>query len=188
MEDVGKTSQSTFVTVLAWIFIALTGFATFISLLQNIMIGFMLPAEEMNAAFSTAKTADEMPAFARFMFSNMRLWFAAFLVIVVALLATSIGLLKRKNWARISFIAFMGLGIAWNVFGLVMQHVMLSTFPLSTVPGTEMEAVAAEFQSIKTVMQVFTLAMAVGMSVLFGWIIKRLVSPQIRAEFEAVQS
>ncbi len=187
MEDVGKPPQSIFVTVLAWIFIAFTGFATFISLLQNIMIGFMLPVEEMNAAFSKGAAAEEIPAFARFMFSNIRIWFAAFFVIVAALLATSIGLLKRKNWARISFIAFMGLGIAWNVFGLVMQHVMLSSFPTPTMPVSEVDAFSADFESMRMVMQVFMLAMAVGMSVLFGWIIKRLVSPQVRAEFEAVQ-
>jgi hypothetical protein len=35
------------------------------------------------------------------------------------------------------------------------------------------------------VMLVFSLVMAVGVSVLFGWIIKRLLSPAIRREFSS---
>ena len=42
--------RSGFVTVLAWIFIALAGFSTLISIFQNIMLVLMFPAEEFTAA------------------------------------------------------------------------------------------------------------------------------------------
>lgn len=46
-----QQKKSTFVNVLAWIFIALAGFSTLISILQNIMISAMFSIDEMNKAF-----------------------------------------------------------------------------------------------------------------------------------------
>lgn len=66
---------------LVWIFIALAGFATFISILQNIMISAIFPVEEMNKVFEDAQTQDQIPFFARFMFSNIRLFFLSLLII-----------------------------------------------------------------------------------------------------------
>ncbi|MCK4816308.1 hypothetical protein KA005_11115, partial [bacterium] len=55
--------KSTFVTVLAWIFIVLAGFATSISILQNIMIILIFPVEEINQRLSSPDVQENMPAF-----------------------------------------------------------------------------------------------------------------------------
>jgi len=109
-----QVQRSTFVSVLAWIFIVIAGFALLISILQNIMITAMFPMEEMQKSLN-APEAQEMPAVARFMFSHFTLFFRAFLVVTLVTFISAIGLLKRKNWARIIFIALMALGIAWNI-------------------------------------------------------------------------
>src|SRR6478672_6650334 len=96
--------QSSFVTVLAWIFIVLAGFATLISILQNVMISLMFPIEEMQAAMVQAKHKQDMPVFAEFMFSHFQLFFLSFLVVSSVTLVSAIALLKRKNWARVLFI------------------------------------------------------------------------------------
>ena len=171
--------NSTFVTVLEWIFIVLAGFATFISILQNIMITLIFPVEEMNQSLSSSKVQENMPAFANFMFSNIRLFFFGFLVVSCTTFISSVGLLKRKNWGRILFITIMSLGIVWNIFALVLQQFMMPS--MSEMPGPP----GSNFGVMMTIMRVFTFLMALGISILFGWIIKRLVSPKIGQEFTA---
>jgi hypothetical protein len=165
------------VTVVAWIFIILAGFAMVISVLQNIMINLMFPVEEMNEAMKEAE-AENIPAPFRFLFSNVRLFFFGFLVASATTFASAIGLLKRRNWARIVFIVVMSLGIAWMLFGVAMQFTM---FPSGAeIPDDEF---ASRFNLMFNIMRAFMLIMATGFCFLFGWIIRRLISPPIKAEF-----
>lgn len=177
------TVRSGFVTGLAWTFIALAGFATLIALLQNIMLSIMMSVGEMQKAMRGAEQAQNIPAFARFMFDNFRLLFASFLVLSAVTLISAIGLLKRKNWARLVFVGIMGIGVLWNVAGVVLPFFMFSSF---TMP----EGAPAEFREqqelMMKVMIAFTIGMAVAFGALFIWIIKRLVSDDIKREFVAL--
>ena len=175
--------KSTFVTVLAWIFIALSGFSTLIGILQNIMIQVMMSAPDMQAAMEASKQSEEMPAIAQFMFNNIRWLFLLVLMVSATLFVSSIGLLKRKNWARILFIAIMAFGIIWNVGGFVFQLTMFSTMP--GMPPDAPPDFQARFNTISIVIAVFGGIMALAFSTLFGWIIKRLVSAGIKQEFQA---
>jgi hypothetical protein len=103
---VAKPQRSTFVNVLAWIFIVLGGFATFMSVLQNIMIRMMFRQEEMAQTLQKTESSKQMPALANFMFSHINLFFLFFLLIAAASLISAVALLKRKNWARVVFIHF----------------------------------------------------------------------------------
>lgn len=173
--------RSSFVTVLAWIFLVITGFATFISVLQNVMITFFFPIDEMQAGVPSAKGSENLPAFAQFMFSHMRHFFAAFLVLSATMFVSAIALLKRKDWARIAFVIFLTLGIIWNIGGLFLQSAILSSVP--QMPSNAPPEFRAQFESMATVMLVASSLFAIACSVLFAWLIKRLVSPSIRAEF-----
>lgn len=175
----GTTTRSTFVTVLAWIFIVFAGFSTFISLLQNVMINTMFPLEQMRSQGWSAN--QQMPAFFQFMLGHIQLFFLLFLLLSSSTLAAAIGLLRRKNWARLVFVAILALGIVWNVAGLVLQQVMFSS--MSTPPSNAPAGFRAEFDHMTSIMFAFTVVMAVGFSVLFAWLIKRLVSAPIRGEF-----
>ena len=169
--------KSKFVTVVAWIFIVGAGFATFISILQNIMINLTFPVENMSEALNDAKAQEHIPSLFRFLFSNIKIVFFSFLVISVTTFTSAIGLLKRKNWARIIFIVIMSLGILWNISGIIMQFSMFSSMP---IPEREMPN---QFTTMMNIMKIFTLVMAIGISILFGWIIKKLISLKIKAEF-----
>lgn len=175
----GTSNRSSFVTVVAWIFIVLSGLGTLVSIMQNIMIQVMFNATEMEKAMHAAPPPG-VPPFAAFMTSHFQLLFVAFLIISVSMLASSIGLLKRKNWARLIFICLMGLGILWNLGGLVLQLTMYSSMQSSfaNVPD------AADMKSFMIAMAVFSVIFALGFSVLFGWIAKRLLSPSIVTEFK----
>ena len=175
-----QTQRSTFVTTVAWIFIVLAGFATLISILQNIMVNLVFPMEEMNEAMSGAGSRD-VPVILRFLLSNIGLVFFCFLVISATTFVSAIGLLKRKNWARILFMILLCLGIAWSIFGVVAQFTMFPSPP--DLPDLEG---AAQFNMIFNIMKGFTFLMAVGIGVLFAWIIRKLASPGIRGEFQAM--
>jgi hypothetical protein len=170
--------RSTFVNVLAWIFIVLGGFTTFISILQNIMIRVMFRKEEMTQAMKQAENAKQIPAFANFMFNHMDLFFLFFLVVSATSVVSAIALLKRKNWARIVFIVLMSLGIAWNLGGLVMQFTMFNTMPEVAGKGAP-----PEFEQMMHIMKIASVIMVVALSALFGWVIKKLTSEPIKAEF-----
>jgi hypothetical protein len=143
------------------------------------MIGFMFIPEEMNDLASTPGS-EEIPLFIRFMVSNIRYFFLSILVLSATTLASSIGLLKRKNWGRIIFIVIMSLGIAWIVFGVFMQFTM---FPdMSGEMSDMMEA--SKMKMMFTIMRIFMVVFSAAFCVLFGWIIKKLMSPSIKQEFQ----
>ena len=176
-----STARSSFVTALAWVFIVLGGFATLIATLQNIMLSIMMPGG-MPPIEPQGKGQD-IPAFARFMFDNFRLFFAGFLVLSAVTLVSAIGLLKRMNWARLTFVGLMSFGILWNIAGVVLTFFMFSSMPL---PENAPADFREQHELISKIMTAFTLLMAIAFSALFAWIIKRLLSDDIRREFVAL--
>jgi hypothetical protein len=171
-------NRSTFVTVVAWIFIALSGFGTAISIIQNIMIQTIFNSPQMEQALR-APTKSGTPPLVTFMTAHFQIFFFAFLVVSAITLASSIGLLRRKNWARLIFVGLMVLGVLWNLGGPVLQFVMFSSMQnsFSSAPG------APEMEIFFIAMSAVSILFALGFSGLLGWIAKRLLSQSIAAEF-----
>lgn len=170
--------RSTFINVLSWIFIVIGGFSTFISILQNIMVQTIFRKEEISQAMQQAEQTENIPVFAQFMFNHFDLFFLLVLILSSTSLISAIALLKRKNWARILFIVLMSLGIGWNVIGLILQFTMFSSMPEMT--GGD---IPPEFQNMMQIMKFASVIMVVGISALFGFVIKKLCSQQIKEEF-----
>src|SRR5262245_61932242 len=105
--------------------------------------------------------------------------FSPFFFICLLTLISAIGLLKRKNWARIVFILLMGLGIAWMLLSIGIQHSILSSLPQHSTDQFD-----SHFQTMVLYMQIFSVIMAVGFTIVFGWIIRKLTSETIRQEFK----
>jgi hypothetical protein len=178
--------RSAFVTAVAWVCIALAGFTTLVAILQNVMVYTFFPLDQMHAAIAQARQQQQnMPAASLFMLEHIRELVAGVLVLTLGTLIISIGLLRRHNWARILFICLLGFGIAWNMFSVVWQWFFFRSMPQ---PPQAPPQIHAQFETMLIVMGIFSVIMALGMSVLFGWIIKRLTSPAIKSEFEARQT
>lgn len=173
-------SRSTFVTVLAWIFIALSAFGTLIAILQSVMLATMFAEPDVARAFA-GPMPPEMPAPLGLLMRHLPLFFVAFLLVSVATLVASIGLLRRWNWARLLFVGLLALGILWNVGGLVVNWSVIGavqdTIGAPTTPG------APDPRSFLVAMLVASVLLTLAFAALFGWIIKRLLSPSIAAEF-----
>ena len=117
--------RSTLVTVVAWFLIVLGGFGALMGILQNVFIHLALPADSFQIPLE-AKQTTQIPGFAKFMIMNISVIFAIFIVIPLLMLSSGIGLLKRKNWARLTVIIMMWLGVVWNLARLVLRGLMWS--------------------------------------------------------------
>lgn len=165
-------SRSTLVTVLAWIFIVGAGFASLVSAMQVILVSTMFSGDEFQSI------PDDAPAMAKFMSQYFHLFIYGFCALAIFTLISAIALLKRKNWARLAFIAILAFGVLWQIGGLFMQLAMFSDFP-SLPEGPEFE----EFERTTTIIRWFSFAIALATSGLFVWIIRKLTTQPIIGEF-----
>ncbi|BCT93946.1 hypothetical protein LYSHEL_29730 [Lysobacter helvus] len=171
--------RSQFVTAVAWVFIVLSGFGTLIAIGQNVMMQVMFATPEIQGAMSQADTAPGAPPYAGLLLGGTRYIFLFVLLMAVGTLAASIGLLRRNNIARVAFIVFLALGIAWQVLGLGLQVLMYSHMPFQDMSAEG----GPDMRSMFRVISAFTAVLALAVAVVFGWLIKRLRSPAVRAEF-----
>lgn len=161
--------QSSFVTGLAWISIVLNGLGVFGALMQNVMVNLLMPT-----MFGNPNT---LPAQA-FPLNLFRVLALIFLAYAAFMTWAAYALLRRRDWARVTFIVICALSIAWSVLSVLMAALGFGVGGLLPAAGMtpQMHAV---FNTMLTAMLVVCAAICV----LFGWIIRRLTSPQIKAEF-----
>ncbi|MEK6243729.1 MAG: hypothetical protein AABM33_04430 [Pseudomonadota bacterium] len=176
--------RSSFITGLAWMSIAVAGFATLISLLQYIMVSLMFPVEEIRAALRESEKTQPMPALVGLMVENLRLLFGLILAMSVVTLVSSIGLLKRRNWARLIFIGMMALAAVGHLAGAAAPFFMFSSF--SPVPDNAPADLRENAELVVKIVMGFTAVLSIVLAALFGWLVKRLLSDDIRREFRAL--
>lgn len=174
-EEKISATRSTFVTVVGWVFIAFAGFATTITVLQNVMLFMLFPLDELRRNPPDDAAFTDLPAWSRFLMTHMELWFLFCFAVSAITLIAAIGLVRRWNWARLLFVGVLLFGVVWNLVTPFLIPAMM--------PAEELARVDNDFRNMFLAMQVMTGLMAVGMAVLFGWIAWRLCSPTVRAEF-----
>ncbi len=168
--------KSTFVTVVAWLFIIFSAMGILIMLMEGFVFS-MLPFDKLAEAGGVHGATP--PPFAPVFFKAFLGWIIAVALLFQGwVLVSSIGLLMRKNWARISFIVFLVLSLIWN--GLYLIFAVLMAVGVQFIPET------SGVLDMRPFMQAFMGMLAVIMLafiVLFAWILKKLTSEDIRKEF-----
>jgi len=177
VDNLPPGQRSTLVTGVAWTFIVLGGFAAFVCLMQIIMIAVIFPHGVMPRVASQGDAL--VGEFARLIFNHIQMIFLSLLLVFATTFAAAAGLLKRENWARMVFIGLMGLGIAWNVASIILVYYFLPSMSEADLPP----ALQAQFNIMRDIAVVFSLAMFCGFVGLFGWIVRRLRSDEVRREF-----
>ena len=174
--------RSRFVTVLAWLSIGLAGFATLIAVLQNLMLQWLfLPAMRMQAM--PPPLPPGLPAPTAWLFGHMAWLFRAFLLVAASTLLAAIGLLRRHGWARRLFLGLLGLAIAYQLFGLVWSWWFMGSMDRFMRAAGMPAEMGAFMHGFLLVAQVFGTLLGLALCVLFGWLIRRLCSASVRAEF-----
>lgn len=157
--------RSTFVSLVAWVFIVLAGLMTLIGAIQNLMLHWLWPGLAI-------ATPDALPMLG-WATGHLGLVLGGFLALALGQLIAAIGLLRRRDWARRLFIALLGLGIVWNLAGLALMIAVTAT---AEPAGSGTTALSWTVVGVN-------LALGLGIIVLLGWLIRRLRSPRIRMEF-----
>jgi len=169
-------SATTFVSAIGWIFAIVSGFGFVLGLIQTLLLEFVFDVE---AAKQTMRTSPEgMPLLAEWVLHYMPVMALVLLVYSAFVFVSSIGLLKRMGWARRMFITILFISIAAVFCGPVLNF-WLASLPeqIGPVPG------AREFSLLMAYSGMINLLIALALGVAFGWIIKRLMSPEVAAQF-----
>ncbi len=172
-------ARSLFVTVTAWVFIALALLAAASALVQNATTASLLPGLAM------AGGAQPLPLVTGFLMGYLPWVLGAGLLMSLATLASAVGLLMRLDWARRVFIGMLAVAIVANLLGLwlqqeVVQSVVASTL-LTSVPVPAQ--VLGVFGGFVTAARVMALLMTLGTCTILAWIIRSLMTATVRQEF-----
>lgn len=166
--------NATFITLISWVFILIGGFIALGTLMQSLMLTFLFSNEEFAAAMQLS--SQDMPAQAAFMLDHIRSisWLA--FAVAALLVGASVGMLRRKNCARLLFIGMMWLFAVMTVTMAAVQLGYLDNLSAG-------KDVPAGFIKLMQATKLMSLLFGIGLGVLFGWLAWRLGRPAIKAEF-----
>lgn len=185
-----QARKTSFVTVIAWVFIALATMILMTSVIQFIVVAFLnfgatqsgdvysLVVTELKKGLKDSNTLELALVAFRYAWVIVTVIF----LYAITLLWTSIGLLKRREWARKTMIVLLAIAIFYELSDLAWQfYVMNSTMAplMKEMPGLG-SGIMAIILGIVTIM-------VLAFCALFVWVIIKLRSEKIRLEF-ATQS
>lgn len=170
--------RSVFVTALAWSFIAPAVVMIFVGVLQVFML--MAVAPDSADMIEGARALGLPPGF-DFLFVHARLIAWGFLGLAVATLVCGVGLLQRKYWGWLATIAILVLSIGLNFAGFAIEvPASPSVSGLGDLPPELAQHVGALMSAVNLLAKVLVFTL----SALCAWLIYRLCTPAVRAEFK----
>ncbi|MFT4255466.1 MAG: hypothetical protein QM599_00635 [Pseudoxanthomonas sp.] len=167
-------SRSAFVTVMAWISLAMGALGVASGLMQALTLPLLRP-ETMLQPLQQAGV--ELPPALLWMFAHLQALNLLSLLSSALFAWVSWGLLQRREWARLAFIAFLLLGALGGFAGAALfGHVI----EWMNRQGGDIDPMLASMQrAMRAVLWVCALLVAA----LHGWIAWKLCQPAVRAEF-----
>jgi hypothetical protein len=172
--------RSTFVTVLAWLGIVWFGFCTLMVGAESFMLkplfekGFM--GQMPVAPGATPLSPEALETSGQF----MQVMFLIFTAVMALGVVTSIGLLHRRNWARILTIVYLVLNGGCALLGVASGWIM-GSIPMAS-PPPEFPS-GAQWDAMMGVMRTLLIVMGIVAALICGWLIYKLLSKPIQAEF-----
>lgn len=176
---VPTSAPSAFVTVLGWLGIILFGSGLALAVLQILLFRTLFGHGVAWPSTAVSPWAPPSPEAMRQSLVFLRYAVIGLCTLMAAGLVASIGLLHRKNWARLTTLGFLYLSIAWagvSLLGLVATAGVPIPSPAAGPPSVAMD------EMMKMMRIVFSV-LAVVNAVVSGWLVKRLMSRPIRDEF-----
>jgi hypothetical protein len=175
---------NSFVTVLAWISIALALFGLVYGLVQTVM-GLVLPADfYLRMLNPYGGEVPRLPPLMHWVYTNTLLMGVLMLVLSAIFLWVSWALLKRREWGRRGFIAVLVLGTLWQfacIFALPQFIEGMLAIQAGALP--QGQAMPPELESFMTAAMMMGGVVALVFAGLHVWIVWKLCTPTVRAEF-----
>ncbi|WP_372016802.1 hypothetical protein [Pseudoxanthomonas sp. 10H] len=173
-----------FVTVLARISLVLAAIGLAWALAQ--MAGALLLSDDA-VAYLAARP--EVPASVLWLLEHRHALSLAVLVLSALFLAVSWGLLRRREWARVAFVALLLASAAANFGGVALVGPffdgLVGMYPPEFLDTPEGRQFAAQMRFNRLSMLVTSVAGAVVFAGLHGWLAWKLGTAAVRAEFGA---
>lgn len=177
--------SGSFVTVLAWISIALALLGLLYGLMQTVM-GLVLPADfYLRMLNPYGGEPPRLPPLMHWMYTNTLLMGVLMFVLSAIFLWVSWGVLKRREWGRKGFIAVLVLGTLWQfacIFALPQFIEGMLAVQAGALP--QGQAMPPELESFMTAAMLMGGVVAVVFAALHLWIVWKLCTPAVRAEFD----
>jgi len=175
------TRRSEFVTVMAWISLALGLMGVVSGILQGAML-LALPTDRMVQDFlAMVAPGAQLPSAMAWVFGNLGLLNFLSLLSSVLFAAVSYGLLKRFEWGRVGFALFLAASALAGIVGAaVFAHFLSVAYDMN---DAGIAGIDPAFQRMQSAMKVAMVVAALLVAVLHGAIIWKLYRPEIRAEF-----
>jgi len=168
--------RSEFVSIVAWVFIVLAAIS-FTSggsaVVRALVATYDAPENE------SASVDYPMGSFLGWGLEvtppRFQILYALWTLLSLLVLVTSVGLARRRHWARRAFIFWMGVGALLTALGTVNSIWALFAIGWIASPGGKF---------VLYVLQVLDIIMGMGLVATFIWIVRRLREPNVVAEFQ----
>ena len=173
--------RSEFVTVMAWISLALGVAGMASGIVQGMML-LAMPTDRMLHDFLGVIAPEaQLPPAMLWVFGNLGLLNFLSLLSSALFAMVSYGVLKRFEWGRVGFVLFLAASALAGLSGAaVFVHFLSVAYGMN---GTDIAAIDPAFQSLQSAMKTAMVVAALLIAVLHGAIIWKLYRPEIRAEF-----
>jgi hypothetical protein len=173
--------RSEFVTVMAWISLALGVAGVASGIVQGVML-LSMPTDRMLHDFLGVVAPEaQLPSAMLWLFGNLGLLNFLSLLSSALFAVVSYGLLKRFEWGRVGFVLFLATSALIGILGAaVFVHFLSLANGMTSAEIAEIDPV---FQSLQSAMKTAMVVAALLIVVLHGAIIWKLYRPEIRAEF-----
>lgn len=173
-----------FVGVLGWISLAMAVIGVLYGGMQ-VISGLMFPADRYLRLFTAAGgEPPSLPPLMLWMYTHT-LWVGVLMVALsLVLLLVSWALLKRREWGRKLFIVLLVVGTLWQFASLwALPQMVEGTLALQGGMLPKGQEMPAEFQTLMAAAMWMGGAVSVVFAGVHAWLIWKLCTPTIRAQF-----
>lgn len=170
-----------FINVLAWLFIVLAGIGILSGVLQNLAVYFWPPLVDVLEQTRQQQTlVAPGGGWWQTIMANLR-WVLAFnLLLSILLFAAGVGLLQRRNWARLILVVVLSLVILFTLGNLALSVQALFADGAASVPADAYEP-AMQAASAPSILagSLFSLLLCA----VLVWVVWRLCSAGVVEQF-----
>lgn len=184
---------ASFVTVLAWISIAMAVLGVANGVIQ-VIAGLVMPAGyPLQMLDPGGAGLPPLPPLMQWYYANTILLAVGSLLVSLVFLAVSWGLLRRREWARRGFIALLVLGtllqLTW-VWAIpqIMEGTLAMQMAAILAADADVDAMEAMNKAVVTVATAVTAVMVLLFFALHAWLVWKLCTASVRAEFDPLRA
>jgi hypothetical protein len=170
-----------FVSVVGWLGLFLGLVVVALAALQWFLFDKFLGGPELDAQLAMLAGDPHVPGILGWLLLHVAVPFLALAALGAATIVAAIGVLRRRNWGRIGFLALVWLGVVVNVAGAALAMVAVQSIPADL--AREIGEAGVDWQRLEFGLMALPASLAIISLSLHAWVIQRLSGREARREF-----